>query len=197
LRNSYLFKDILEVENIRNSDKMFDLLKLIAFQIGNEVSLSELSRALGIAKQTVERYLSLLEKSFIILKVGGFSSNLRKEITKTSRYYFWDNGVRNALINNFNEPSSRMDMGMLWENFCFIERIKKQNYQKLYSNNYFWRTYDRQEIDLIEERDGKLFGFEFKWNSKKKIKPPKAFIEAYSNAHFECITPENFLEFAL
>jgi hypothetical protein len=197
LRNSYLFKDILEVENIRNSDKMFDLLKLIAFQIGNEVSLSELSRALGIAKQTVERYLSLLEKSFIILKVGGFSSNLRKEITKTSRYYFWDNGVRNALINNFNEPSSRMDMGMLWENFCFIERIKKQNYQKLYSNNYFWRTYDRQEIDLIEERDGKLFGFEFKWNSKKKIKPPKAFIETYCNAHFECITPENFLEFAL
>jgi len=197
LRNSYLFKDILEVENIRNSDKMFDLLKLIAFQIGNEVSLSELSRALGIARQTVERYLSLLEKSFIILKVGGFSSNLRKEITKTSRYYFWDNGVRNALINNFNEPSSRMDMGMLWENFCFIERIKKQNYKKLYSNNYFWRTYDRQEIDLIEERDGKLFGFEFKWNPKKRIKPPKAFIEAYSNAHFECITPENFLEFAL
>ena len=167
LRNSYLFKDILEVENIRNSDKMFDLLKLIAFQIGNEVSLSELSRVLGIAKQTVERYLSLLEKSFIIFKIGGFSSNLRKEITKTSRYYFWDNGVRNALINNFNDPSSRMDMGMLWENFCFIERIKKQSYQKLYSNNYFWRTYDRQEIDLIEERDGKLFGFEFKWNSKK------------------------------
>jgi len=197
LRNSYLFKDILEVENIRNSDKMFDLLKLIAFQIGNEVSLSELSRVLGIAKQTVERYLSLLEKSFIIFKIGGFSSNLRKEITKTSRYYFWDNGVRNALINNFNDPSSRMDMGMLWENFCFIERIKKQSYQKLYSNNYFWRTYDRQEIDLIEERDGKLFGFEFKWNSKKRIKPPKAFIEAYRNAHFECITPENFLEFVL
>ena len=148
-------------------------------------------------EQIVERYLSLLEKSFIIFKIGGFSSNLRKEITKTSRYYFWDNGVRNALINNFNDPSSRMDRGMLWENFCFIERIKKQNYQKLYSNNYFWRTYDRQEIDLIEERDGKLFGFEFKWNSKKRIKPPKAFIESYSNAHFECITPENFLEFVL
>jgi hypothetical protein len=197
LRNSYLFKDILEVENIRNSDKMFDLLKLIAFQIGNEVSLSELSRALGIAKQTVERYLSLLEKSFIIFKVGGYSSNLRKEITKTSRYYFWDNGVRNALINNFNDPSTRMDMGMLWENFCLIERIKKQACQKLYSNNYFWRTYDKQEVDLIEERDGKLFGFEFKWNSRKKVKPPKAFIETYSNAQFECITPENFLEFVL
>ena len=133
LRNSYLFKDILEVENIRNSDKMFDLLKLIAFQIGNEVSLNELSGALGIAKQTVERYLSLLAKSFIIIKVGGYSSNLRKEITKTSRYYFWDNGVRNALINNFNDPSTRMDMGMLWENFCFIERIKETGLPKGYT----------------------------------------------------------------
>ena len=197
LRNSYLFKDILEVDNIRNSDKMLDLLKLIAFQIGNEVSLNELAGALGIAKQTVERYLSLLAKSFIIIKVGGYSSNLRKEITKTSRYYFWDNGVRNTLINNFNDPSTRMDMGMLWENFCFIERIKKQAYQKIYSNNYFWRTYDRQEVDLIEDREGKLFGFEFKWNSNKRVKAPKAFIESYSNAQFECITPENFLEFVL
>lgn len=197
LKNSYLFKDILDVENIRNSDKMFDLLKLICFQIGNEVSLNELSRTLGIAKQTVERYLSLLEKSFIIFKVGGYSSNLRKEITKTSRYYFWDNGVRNALINNFNHPSTRMDMGMLWENFCLVERIKKQTYQGLFSNNYFWRTYDRQEIDLIEERDGRLFGFEFKWNPKKRIKAPKAFIESYTNAQFECITLENFLEFVL
>ena len=156
LRNSYLFKDILEVENVRNSDKITDLLKLIAFQIGNEVSLNELSGALGIAKQTVERYLGLLAKSFIIYKIGGYSSNLRKEVTKTSRYYFWDNGVRNALINNFNDPSTRMDMGMLWENFCFTERLKKQAYRKMYSNNYFWRTYDRQEVDLIEDREGKL-----------------------------------------
>jgi hypothetical protein len=197
LRNSYLFRDILEVDNIRNSEKMADLLKLIAFQIGNEVSLNELSRALGIAKQTVERYLGLLAKSFIIYKVGGYSSNLRKEVTKTSRYYFWDNGVRNALINNFNDPSTRMDMGMLWDNFCFTERLKKQAYQKIYSNNYFWRTYDRQEVDLIEDREGKLFGFEFKWNPKKKAKVPKAFIKSYSNAQFECITPENFLEFVL
>ena len=197
LRNSYLFKDILEVENVRNSDKITDLLKLIAFQIGNEVSLNELSGALGIAKQTVERYLGLLAKSFIIYKIGGYSSNLRKEVTKTSRYYFWDNGVRNAIINNFNDPSTRMDMGMLWENFCFTERLKKQAYRKIYSNNYFWRTYDRQEVDLIEDREGKLFGFEFKWNPKKKAKAPKAFIETYSNAQFECITPENFLEFVL
>jgi predicted AAA+ superfamily ATPase len=197
LRNSYLFKDILEIENIRNADKMVDLLKLIAFQIGNEVSLNELSISLGIAKQTVEKYLMLLEKTFIIVKIGGYSSNLRKEITKTSRYYFWDNGVRNAIINNFNDASARMDMGMLWENFCFIERIKKQAYQKLFSNNYFWRTYDKQEVDMVEERDGQLYGFEFKWNPNKASKPPKAFIETYKNAHFECITPDNFLDFVI
>lgn len=197
LRNSYLFRDILGVDTIRNSEKITDLLKLIAFQIGNEVSLNELSGALGIAKQTVERYLGLLAKSFIIYKVGGYSSNLRKEVTKTSLYYFWDNGVRNALINNFNDPSTRMDMGMLRENFCVTERLKKQAYRKLYSNNYFWRTYDRQEVYLIEEREGKLFGFEFKWDPKKKAKAPKAFIENYSNAQFECVTPDNFLEFVL
>ncbi|MGE0090823.1 MAG: ATP-binding protein [Bacteroidales bacterium] len=197
LRNSYLFKDILELENIKNSGKLIDLLKLVAFQIGNEVSLNELSRSLGIAKQTVERYLDLLEKSFIIIKVRGFSSNLRKEVSKTARYYFWDNGIRNSLINNFNEPTTRMDMGMLWENFCFIERLKKQEYKQLYANNYFWRTYDKQEVDLVEEREGKLFGFEFKWNDKKKTKAPKAFVETYSNAQFECITPANFLEFVI
>ncbi len=197
LRNAYLFKDILEMENIKNPAKLVDLLKLIAFQIGNEVSLNELANSLGIAKQTVDRYLDLLEKSFIIIKVRGYSSNLRKEVTKTSRYYFWDNGIRNALINNFNDPTTRMDMGMLWENFCFIERIKKQEYQQLNANNYFWRTYDKQEIDFVEEREGQLYGFEFKWNDKKRTKAPKAFIETYKNAHFECITPSNFLDFVL
>ena len=157
LRNSYLFKDILELENIQNAAKLTDLLKLLAFQIGHEVSLNELGNALGIAKQTVERYLDLLEKTFIIKKLSGFSRNLRKEVTKTSRYYFLDNGVRNALINNFNQPDSRNDMGQLWENFCFSERLKKQEWKPLHSNNYFWRTYDQQEIDLIEERDGSLF----------------------------------------
>jgi uncharacterized protein len=197
LRNSYLFKDVLEIEKIKNAAKMVDLLKLIAFQIGKEVSLNELSGTLGIAKQTVERYLDLLEKTFIIIKVGGYASNLRKEVTKMARYYFWDNGVRNALINNFNDPSTRMDMGMLWENFCFIERIKKQNYQQLFSNNYFWRTYDRQEVDFVEERGGQLWGFEFKWNTQKKVRPPKAFVETYPTASFVSINPQNFLEFAL
>ena len=195
LRNSYMLKDILELENIRNAAKLNDLLKLIAFQIGSEVSLNELSNNLGIAKQTVERYLDLLEKAFIIVNIRGYSSNLRKEVSQTSRYYFWDNGVRNSVINNFNPPDTRNDMGMLWENFCVIERMKKQAYQKIYANNYFWRTYDRQEVDLVEERDGQLYGFEFKWNPGKKIKAPKSFLGTYNNAHFKVIHPDNFLDF--
>ncbi len=197
LRNSYLFKDILELENLKNPDKLIDLLQLIAFQIGNEVSLNELSRTLSIAKQTVERYLDLLEKSFIIIKVRAYSSNLRKEISKSHRYYFYDNGVRNAVINNFNDMNSRMDAGMLWENFCFIERIKKQNYKHIYSNNYFWRTYDKQEIDLIEDRNGILHAYEFKWNTHKKCKVPNIFKETYPNSEFECITPDNFMDFVV
>lgn len=197
LRNSYLFKDILELDNIKSHDKLHDLLQLLAYQIGNEVSLSELAGALGIAKQTVERYLDLLEKSFIIIKIRGYSSNLRTEITKTHRYYFWDNGVRNAVINNFNEISQRNDIGMLWENFCVIERLKKQQYHQIFSNNYFWRTYDRQEIDLVEDRDGKLYGYEFKWNPKKRTKSPKLFTENYPDSSFVCITQDNFMDFIL
>ncbi|MCP4459387.1 MAG: ATP-binding protein [Cytophagales bacterium] len=197
LRDSYLFKDILELENLKNSVKLTELLKLLAFQIGNEVSLSELSNALGIARQTVERYLDLLEKVFIIKRIGGFSRNLRKEVVKTARYYFFDNGVRNSLISNFNDVNTRMDMGMLWENFCVMERLKKQEYHAIYANNYFWRTYDRQEIDFVEEREGKLFGYEFKWNSRKKVNPPKAWRSTYTDASFECITPKNFLEFVI
>lgn len=194
LRDAYLLKDILQLENLRNPSKLVDLLRLIAYQIGNEVSLNELSISLGLAKQTIERYLALLEKVFIIKRVQGFSRNLRKEITKSYRYYFWDNGIRNALINNFNEVNIRDDVGMLWENFLFIERVKKQSYHQLFSNNYFWRTYDQKEIDFIEERDGKLFGFEFKWGHKKST-VPKLWLETYANSSFEVITKENFIEF--
>ncbi len=197
LREAYLFKDILELENIRNSIKLTQLLSLLAFQIGNEVSHNELSNALGIAKQTVERYLDLLEKAFIIKRIGGFSRNLRKEVVKTARYYFYDNGVRNALINNFNPPNMRQDMGMLWENFCVMERLKKQEYHRIHSNNYFWRTYDRQEIDLVEEREGMLHGFEFKWKPKKNQKAPAAWTDTYSNGTFTVITPENWMDFVL
>lgn len=194
LRDSYLYKDILELENIRNPSKLSDLLKLLAFQIGQEVSLTELGNNLGIAKQSVERYLDLLEKSFIIKKSGGFSRNLRKEVVKSSRYYFWDNGIRNALVNNFNPLGQRNDTGMLWENFLFMERAKTKHYKRIFSNDYFWRTYDQQEIDLIEERDGKLFAFEFKF-SPRKTKIPKAWEKNYPEAEFQVISKENFIDF--
>jgi predicted AAA+ superfamily ATPase len=194
LRNSYLLKDILELENIRNPSKLYDLLRLLAFQIGSEVSLNELSINLGIAKQTVDRYLDLLEKVFIIKRVTGFSQNLRKEITKNHRYYFWDNGIRNSLINNFNPLNLRNDTGMLWENFLYSERLKSQQYLGILANNYFWRTYDQKEIDLIEERDGRLFAFEFKWKSKNQ-KAPRLWTETYPDSSFEVIDRENFIDF--
>jgi len=193
IRDAYLMKDILELENLRNASKLNDLLKLVAFQIGKQVSLNELSSNLGIAKQTVERYLDLLEKAFVIKKVTGFSRNLRKEIQKTARYYFFDNGIRNAVINNFNDLTTRNDIGQLWENFLFIERLKRQHYKQIHTNNYFWRTYDRKEIDLVEERGGQLYGYEFKWTGKKKV--PRLWLETYDNASFETISRDNFLEF--
>jgi uncharacterized protein len=194
LRDSYLLKDILQFEDIRYAQKINDLLKLLAFQIGHEVSLNELSNNLSLSRPTVERYLDLLQKTFIIKKVAGFSRNLRSEISKSSRYYFWDNGIRNALINNFNPLESRNDQGMLWENFLFIERIKKQEYNRMSSNNYFWRTYTRQEIDFVEEREGKLFGYEFKWGLKKS-KEPQLWKEAYPEASFEVINRDDFIGF--
>lgn len=194
LRNSYLLRDILELENVRNASKLFDLLRLLAFQIGMEVSLNELSNQLGIAKQTVERYLDLLEKVFIIKKIQGFSRNLRKEITKTHRYYFWDNGVRNSIINNFNPLKMRNDTGMLWENFMFTERLKTQEYLSIPANNFFWRTYDQKEIDMVEEREGKLFGYEFKFHAKK-LKPPKLWSETYPESEYTIIDQDNFLDF--
>ena len=192
LRNAYMLKDILELENIRNADKLYDLLKLLAYQIGNEVSLSELGNALEMSKQTVSRYLDLLEKAFIIKRIGGYSGNLRKEVTKMHRYYFFDVGLRNAIINNFNMLDQRNDIGMLWENFTVMERIKKQHYNKIFSNNYFWRTYDKKEVDFVEERNGKLYGYEFKWNPKK-TKIQKEWLNTYANASFEIINKDNFL----
>ena len=196
IRDSYLLKDILELESIKNLSKLTDLLKLLAFQIGQEVSLNELSNNLGIARQSVERYLDLLEKTFIIKKVGGFSRNLRKEVVNTARYFFWDNGIRNALINNFNPIAQRNDIGMLWENLMYMERLKTKSYKRIFASDYFWRTYDRQEIDLVEERDGKLFAYEFKWQPRS-VKAPKAWTDAYPDADFQVISKENFLEFLI
>jgi len=159
-----------------------------------EVSLNELSRQLGLAKQTVERYIDLLEKVFVIIKVQGFSRNLRKEITKTHRYFFWDNGIRNAIINNFNPLNTRNDKGMLWENFLFTERLKSQHYFNIHTNNFFWRTYDQKEIDMVEARSGKLFGYEFKLHNKNS-KPPKLWNDTYKEAEYKVINRENFIEF--
>jgi len=196
IRDSYLLKDIFELENIKHSQKLNDLLKLIAFQIGHEVSLNELSNSLGISKQSVERYLTLLEQAYVIKKVGGFSRNLRTEITKTARYYFLDNGVRNAVINNFNELSNRNDIGMLWENFLFAERLKYLEYNQVYTNLYFWRTYDRKEIDLIEERDGTLYAFEFKYRASK-AKCPIAWSSAYPDSTYCEVNRDNYLDFLI
>lgn len=196
--SSYLYKDILMMENLRNADKLADLLKLIAWQIGQEVSLEELGRQLQMSKNTVERYLDLLSKVFVLFKVQGYSRNLRKEIVKTKRWYFYDNGVRNAIISNFQPLEQRNDHGMLWENYLASERLKVQHYKKIHSNNYFWRTHDRQEIDWVEERDGKLYGYEFKFSEPaKKIKAPKAWREAYPDAIFKVVHKNNFEDFVL
>lgn len=194
--NSYLLKDILEFEGIRKADKIFDLLRMIAFQIGKEVSIEELASNLkGISKNTVENYLDLLSKVFVIYKVDGFSRNLRKEITKTSRWYFYDNGIRNAIIRNFNQLKLRMDKGELWENYLMAERIKRNAYSRKLVNTYFWRTYDQQELDLVEEKAGYLSGFEFKWSSEKKVKAPGAWTRVYPDASFEVVHTDNYLEF--
>ncbi len=194
--SSYLYKDILEMDGLRHSEKIVRLLQLLAFQIGQEVSYAELGSQLGMSKNTVERYLDLLEKVFAVYKIIGFSRNLRKEISKNPRYYFYDNGIRNALINNFNPPTLRNDIGMLWENYVISERIKKQEYLQISSNNYFWRTYDKKEIDFVEERGGKLYGYEIKWG-KDKVKPPKEWLSTYKNAQYELINRENYSEFII
>ncbi len=194
LVNSYLLKDILTFENIRNSNKILKLLQLIAFQIGNEVSYHELANQLGLSRNTIEKYLDLLSKVFIIHRVGGFSRNLRKEITKNSKWYFYDNGIRNALIANLNPLDLRNDQGQLWENYIISERIKKQAYTGMLVYNYFWRTYDQQEIDWIEDRGGKLYAYEFKWKKNKKSKTPTAWQEAYPDSEFNIINSDNYLE---
>lgn len=194
LVNAYLLKDILTFETIRNSDKIIDLLRLIAFQVGREVKVPELSKSLQMSRNTLDKYLDLLTKVFILYKVGGFSRNLRKEVIKSNRYYFLDNGIRNILIGNLNPLHVRDDQGALWENYMIAERIKHQNYTNMLVYNYFWRTYDQQEIDWVEDRGGRLYGYEFKWNPAKKVKAPGAWRRAYPDAEFQVIHPDNYQE---
>lgn len=198
LCNSYLFKDILAFERLRNADKIHRLLGLLAFQVGKEVSITELGTALGLNRLTVERYVNLLEKTFVIFRIPGFSRNLRSEVTKTSRYYFRDNGIMNAVINNFNPLSMRNgnDVGALWENFIVTERMKKQEYSRIISNNYFWRTYERQEIDLVEERGGQLYGYEIK-HGKATPSAPSLWKQSYPDAIYQVISRNNFTDFII
>jgi len=193
---SYLFKDILALDGIRFSDKLVRLLQLVAFQIGNEVSLSEIGRQLAMSKNTVERYLELLEKVFVIFRLTGFSRNLRKEITKSHRYFFYDVGIRNAVVGMFNPLNLRDDTGKIWENYIISEFQKHREYQRKSSRFYFWRTYDRKEIDLIEEQAGKLSGYEIKW-TQGRVKAPKDWYKSYPDAGFEVIHRENYLNYIL
>jgi len=194
LLNSYLLKDILTFDTIKNSDKVLDLLRLLSFQVGGEVSIPELSKSLGLSRNTVEKYLDLLTKVFIIYKLKGFSRNMRKEVSKSGKYYFLDNGIRNILAGNFNPIHLRSDTGILWENYMVSERIKQQHYTNQLVYNYFWRTYDQQELDWVEDRGGNLHGYEFKSNSKKIVKPPVGWQKAYPNAVFKLINPVNYSE---
>lgn len=195
LINSYLFKDILLLENIRYIDKLRRLLQLLAFQVGRQVSVTELGAQLGLAKNSVERYLSLLEKAYVIYSRHGFSRNLRKEIVKSRRYYFYDNGIRNGLINNFNGLSLRDDTGALWENYVVTERLKCNLYTGRLAESYFWRTYDGQEIDLVEDWGGRLRAFEMKWSPHRTVRAPGAWRNAYPDTDFEVVHPQNYLDF--
>jgi predicted AAA+ superfamily ATPase len=194
IENSYLLKDILSFDMVKSSKTIRDLLKLVAFQIGQEVSLTELGSNLDIDKKTVARYLDLLEKAFVLFRRDGFARNLRKEVSKMSKYYFYDNGIRNALISNFNDIDTRNDIGILWENFLTVERMKRNEYSNSHPNYYFWRTYDQKEIDLIEEIGGELNGYEFKWTNKT-TGSKKEWLDAYKNAHLEIINRDNYFEF--
>lgn len=194
IAHSYLLKDILELERVKSSKILIDLLRLLAFQVGNEVSHSELATQLGIDYKTVARYLDLLEKAFVLFNLRGFSRNLRNEISRRSKYFFYDNGIRNAIISNFNNLELRDDVGKLWENFLVIERLKTQEYKNIHANNYFWRTWEQKEIDWIEERGGGIFGYEFKWG-RKKGKVPEDFLKAYKTAKFKSIDKNNYLDF--
>ncbi len=195
LSSSYLYKDLLSYQGIRKTDLIEKLLKALAFQVGNEVSYNELSQLLGVDKNTINHYINLLEKAFIVYRLPSYSRNTRNEIRNNRKIYFYDNGIRNAIIANFQPLGLRQDVGALWENFLMSERLKYTRYSNIWANRYFWRNYQQREIDYIEERDGKLFAFEFKWNKKKNVRFPKAFTNAYPNAEIRLVTPDNFDEF--
>lgn len=197
LTDSYLYKDILVWEQIKKPDHLLKLMQAIAFQIGSQVSYAELGQLSGLDSKTVEKYIMLLEQVFVIFRLGSFSRNLRNELKHSRKIYFYDNGIRNALITNFAQVEERQDAGALWENFLVSERIKHLQYTGRWVNQWYWRTKTRKEIDLVEEEDGKVSAYEFKWNPKAKIKAPDLFLRNYPDARFKVIHQDNFDEFLL
>jgi len=197
LADSYLYKDILLWQNIKKSDKLIKLLQALALQLGNEVSFNELGKLIELDNATVEKYIQLLEQCYVIFRLNAFSRNVRKELKRGRKVYFYDNGIRNSLIANFNMPELRQDTGALWENYLISERIKFINYNGIWANRYFWRTQDQQEIDYIEEYDGKLFAYEFKWNKKSKVRFPTTFTKAYPENQTKLIDRSNYFEFLM
>ncbi|MDD7455724.1 MAG: ATP-binding protein [Bacteroidales bacterium] len=195
LADKYLYKDLFSFKGIRKPELVENLVRALALQVGNEVSYNELSDTLGVDKTTVENYIGLLEKCFVVFRLGSFSRNKRDEIKKGKKIYFYDNGIRNAVIRNFAPLDLRNDTGALWENLMVSERFKHNSYSMNYANIYFWRTHSRKEIDLVEERDGLLSTYEFKWKPSKKASIPKDFSESYPNSSFTVITPDNLWPF--
>lgn len=191
LTDSYLYRDILTLDKVAKSDKLVLLLKALAMQIGSQVSYNELSGLVGIDAKTIERYITILEQSYIIFRLGSFSRNLRNELKFSKKIYFWDMGIRNAIIGNFSLVETRSDIGAMWENFAIAERMKQINYRHPFAQSYFWRTKQQTEIDYIEEQDGSLQAFEFKWNEHKSPRCPLAFSKAYPDASFSVVTPFN------
>jgi predicted AAA+ superfamily ATPase len=197
ISHSYLYKDVLLWERIHKSDKLVRLLQALAFQIGSQVSYNELGSICGMDAKTIEKYISLLEQAYVIFRLPSFSRNLRNELKSSRKIYFYDNGIRNAVINNFNPVGLRNDIGFLWENYLVSERQKYNAYNQLNKSSFFWRTVNQQELDLIEEFGGQLHAYEFKWNSRKKVKLTKTFQNAYPDATFQVITQDNIHEFLL
>lgn len=197
LADSYLYKDLLILDSISKSAVLEKIVKALALQIGSEVSFNEIAQLVGASPATVEKYISLLEKAFVVFQLPAFSRNVRNEIKKGKKIYFYDNGIRNTVINNFTPLSSRADKGALWENFLISERIKRNTYNKIHVETFFWRTKQQQEIDYIEEIDGVLYTYEFKFGDKTKAKLPLTFSKAYPEHSFDVINSQNFAEFLL
>ncbi len=195
LTNNYLYRDALAYQGLRKPDALLKLVRALALQVGEEVSYNELAQTVGVDKITIENYINLLEKCFIVFRLNSFSRNARNEIRKGKKIYFVDNGVRNAVLSNFAPLELRNDCGMLWENLMISERVKRNAYCKSYAQMYFWRTHDQKEIDLIEDKDGQLTAFEFKWNERRKAVMPKSFAQFYPNSDFHVINRDNFWPF--